>query len=531
MPSVNTIMLIFGLAALGILALSTLVGFLAGFKRELKLMIVFVVLLGLVWLVLGNVALLLDAELPAFATTMLSDLLSGILNLSDKLTFTSLRELIVEVAGGLVPDVKNLLVEGTKTYSLVMSVLEFVLRFVLILVGTIVVYVLCILIRLLSFIIGSIIRLCTIRSRRRKRNEREAKRETGLDEGVVVVKSDIYDGEVVVTLSRNPKKVRKGKRRGWAAGLGLLRGALTVLLICVPITGLLSIVSEVEPETVDMVMDIMGGGQQTTDKVAEGNNELLDWVFEFADEYDSGIVAEIIGSSEYFLGKPLDETLFDNLLKIETSTQTIYVREELIKLVQIANILPEAYAPDKAIPIDIWSLSDVKQDRIFEILKDFKLFYEIMPAAIEFAGNLKMVKDLLEPSGQTLDSLATVDWSRDLPLILDAVRIALELGDITQNFDPLKLNSDVLRDVVANIGATDFITKLMPVVINSALYLEMTKGFVGEWPKDHIISTDGITWENELVNLVDIYELFQTMELDLANLDIATILQDSLKQC
>ena len=131
----------------------------------------------------------------------------------------------------------------------------------MVVVGALVVYVLCILIRVISFVIRLIYRLFTIRYRRRKRAEREAKRETGLDEGVVVVKSDIYDGEVVVTLSRNPKKVRKGKRRGWAAGLGLLRGAFTVLLICVPITGLLSIVNEVEPETVDMVLDIMNGGQ------------------------------------------------------------------------------------------------------------------------------------------------------------------------------------------------------------------------------------------------------------------------------
>ena len=108
---------------------------------------------------------------------MLSDLLSGIFPDVTLGQFTSLRGLIVEVAGGLVPDIKNLLVEGTKTYSLIMSVLEFVLRFVLILVGTIVVYVLCIVIRLLSFVIGSIIRLFTIRRRRRKRKEREAKRQ------------------------------------------------------------------------------------------------------------------------------------------------------------------------------------------------------------------------------------------------------------------------------------------------------------------------------------------------------------------
>ena len=528
MPSVNTIMLIFALAALGILALSALVGFLAGFKRELRLMIVFVVLLGSVWLVFGNPGVILNTELPAFASTMLHDTLSGMFKGLDPMRFTTLSGVIAEVAGAAVPNIKELLVEGTKTYALLMSVVEFVLRFVFVLVGTIVVYVLCILIRVISFVIRLIYRLCTIRYRRRKRAEREAKRETGLDEGVVVVKSDIYDGEVVVTLSRNPKKVRKGKRRGWAAGLGLLRGAFTVLLICVPITGLLSIVNEVEPETVDMVLDVMNGGQ-SEGQVAEGDNELLDFVFEFAEAYDSGIVAEIIGSSEYFLGKELDETLFDNLLKIETSTQTIYVREEVIKIIQIANLLPEAYDPDKAIPIDIWSLSDVKQDRIIELLKEFKLFAEIMPVAIEFAGTLDVVKDFLGDSGQTLDSLSDIDWSSDLNYILDAVRHAIELGDITEEFDIMKLNCDVLRDVVSNIGKTEFIAKLMPIVINAALHLEMTQSFIGEWPKENVIVTDGISWDVELVNLVGIFEQFQTLDLDLANLDVMAIISDNEK--
>ena len=541
MPSVNTIMLIFALAALGILALSALVGFLAGFKRELKLMIVFVVLLGLVWLVFGNPAIILDATLPSFASTMLHDILSGMFDGLDVAGFTSLRGVIVEVAGSAVPNIKDLLVEGTRTYSLVMSVVEFVLRFVLVFVGTIVVYVLFILIRVISFVLRSIYRLFTIRRRRRKRAEREAKRETGLDEGVVVVKSDIYDGEVVVTLSRNPKKVRKGKRRGWAAGLGLLRGAFTVLLICVPITGLLSIVNEVEPETVDMVLDVMNGGQ-SNGQVAEGDNELLDFVFEFAEAYDSGIVAEIIGSSEYFLGSSLDETLFDNLLKIETSTQTIYVREELIKLVQIANILQESYDPDKKIPFDVWSLSDVKQDKIFELLGDFKLFAEIMPVAIEFASTLDLVKDLFKDTNldfnEEMAKLATIDWSHDLPYIFKAVRHALELGDITEGFDPLKLNSDVLRDVVKNLGATEFIAKLMPVVINVALYLELNPGteqefavsnLIGEWPKEHVIVTDGIAWDVELVNLVGIYEQFQKLNLDLGNLDIMDVISDNDK--
>ena len=338
MPNVNDLMLIFSLAVLGILVLSALVGFLAGLKREIRLTVVFIVLLLLVWLGMGNVAGLLDTTLPNMATTMLQDML-GVSQNAD-----SLRKVITEFLQINVSGFADVLVEGTHTYSFLMSIIEFALRTVLLIVGTIVVYVLFLLIRLLSFIIGGIIRLCTIKRRRRKLDAKEAARETDVEDGVVVVKSDVYDGEVVVTVSRNPKKFYRGKRRGWAAGLGLLRGALVAILLCTPITGLLSIVEEVEPETVDMVLDIMGG-DKNGNVAADTDSDLINWLFDLSEAYNDSAVGKTLSVPEYFLGKRLDDVFFDNVFKIETPTQTIYLREEIITLIQIANILPEAYDP------------------------------------------------------------------------------------------------------------------------------------------------------------------------------------------
>ena len=64
-----------------------------------------------------------------------------------------------------------------------------------------------------------------------------------------------------------------------------------------------------------MVTEIKGGGQ-SQGQVSQEDDSLLDWVFEFADAYDKGIVSDVINASGYFLGKDLDVTLFDNLLKI-----------------------------------------------------------------------------------------------------------------------------------------------------------------------------------------------------------------------
>ena len=515
MPNVNDLMLIFSLAVLGILVLSALVGFLAGLKREIRLTVVFIVLLLLVWLGMGNVAGLLDTTLPNMATTMLQDML-GVSQNAD-----SLRKVITEFLQINVSGFADVLVEGTHTYSFLMSIIEFALRAVLLIVGTIVVYVLFLLIRLLSFIIGGIIRLCTIKRRRRKLDAKEAARETDVEDGVVVVKSDVYDGEVVVTVSRNPKKFYRGKRRGWAAGLGLLRGALVAILLCTPITGLLSIVEEVEPETVDMVLDIMGG-DKNGNVAADTDSDLINWLFDLSEAYNDSAVGKTLSVPEYFLGKRLDDVFFDNVFKIETPTQTIYLREEIITLIQIANILPEAYDPTASIPIDIWALDDQKQDELFDLLKQVKVIYEIFPVVFEVAGELDMVKEILEPANQSLEGLVNIDWKVDWPLILDAVRATLELGPIDE-IDPLALNSEVLREVLGTLGSTAFLRELMPVAINCALHMAVVENFVGPWTGGEI-STENVSWRTELLNLVDIYDLFIELGLDFNDLDINELL-------
>ena len=286
-----------------------------------------------------------------------------------------------------------------------------------------------------------------------------------------------------------------------------------------------------------MALDFMGTGSSNT--VASESNDMIDWILDLSDAYNDSAVGKTLQAPEYFLGKRLDDVFFDDLFKIETSTQTIYLREEIITVIQIANLLPEAYKKEGVIPIDVWSLDDAKQDEIFRLLKEVKVFYEIFPVAIEVAGKLEMVQNILEPANQTLEGLETVDWTVDLPLILDAVRAALELGDFTSaEFDPLNLDSEVLREVVINLGSTTFLTEVMPIAINCALNMAFVEPFIGKWTGGEIV-TDHISWKDELLNLVEIYELFQELELEfdfsssklnelLGNEDKMTIASDML---
>ena len=56
MPNSSLIVLILGLVIILVLALGALLGFLAGLKRELKCLTVFVVILGLLWVIFGGSA-------------------------------------------------------------------------------------------------------------------------------------------------------------------------------------------------------------------------------------------------------------------------------------------------------------------------------------------------------------------------------------------------------------------------------------------------------------------------------------------
>ncbi|HPX21152.1 MAG TPA: hypothetical protein PLK86_06525, partial [Bacilli bacterium] len=354
------------------------------------------------------------------------------------------------------------MVEGSRAYALFTSILEGVVRLVGLLVGTLFAFILAGLIRFIAFIVRGIISLVKRGKAKRaaKKTEQvetveaeatpeptETVSETAPeDDGVVIVEAEDYTGDVVVTISKQPRKVKTGsKRRLWGAGVGLLKGMLFVILLSVPFTGIFSIVNAVDPNTVDVLesaLNLNGKASENGHVWVADSESTLDFLFDLAEAYDKAGIQRFINSSKFFFGKSIDLYLFDTLAKFETSSQTIYLREELITYINVANVALKAYDPETG-SFDIWSLSDADLDILFGYLNDAKLISEIIPVGIEYAGTIDTVKDLLAKSNQSLDKLIAVDWANDLPKILRAVRAALKLGDFTsEDFDPFDLDSD-----------------------------------------------------------------------------------------
>ena len=118
MLNANLISLIFGLVMVQVLLLGALWGFLAGLKRELKCLAIFVVVLGLSWVIFGG-----SASIDKNIIFGLSGTVSGILGAPAECT--TWREIALYFGQNNL-GLKEILIEGTNTYSLFMNVISII---------------------------------------------------------------------------------------------------------------------------------------------------------------------------------------------------------------------------------------------------------------------------------------------------------------------------------------------------------------------------------------------------------------------
>ena len=494
MLNTDLIVLIFGLVMILILALGALLGFLAGLKRELKCLTIFVVILGLMWVIFGS-----NASLDKNVMVGFSGVIKGMFQVPNELQ--TWREISLYLGQNLL-GLKEILKEGTETYSLYMNVVSTIVRGLFLVMGTVFAFVLSGLVRFVSFIVRLIVRKC-----------HKDKQETVKAEENVVTTTDEVE---------KPKRKMIGKRsvadRALGAGVGFLKSVLIVILICAPITGIISIVDTVDDDTVDAIEEITMGAQY------EGS--MIDWVFEVVHALDDSLFVDMLQSSEDILGKSISLSIFDSAFRVETDEGIVYVREELIKLIDIVDIVTPTYDATKGIPFDIWKLSSEELDVLFDTIAESKIVQAIIPVAFEYAGQMDAIKAWLKEAGlmNLNEFVKAVDWEQDLVPLLQTVKKALQVVNFNEPLDVLNLNSDILKDLISTLGDTTFFQELMPIVVDIALSLAVVENFAGEID-DITGNTISFSWKEELLNLIDIYELVQDLNLDLSTLNLNTLVE------
>lgn len=495
----NLILLLVGLGLLGIVVLFALWGFLGGLKRELSCIAVFLVLLVLAWLVFGNSGVLLNYSGSGV------DSLRNMFNLpaKDATIWDTIVDYLKSI-DGLNMDV--LLVEGKETYNLVYSIASCVATFILLIACTLVVVIITPIIRLISHIVMLIVNGAKKRKAQKQPVNAEAEpsektKDEEADDAVLVLKGVEGADDAVVTVSENelPEK-KKTKKRAWGAVAGALKGVFLIILLFAPISGIYAILRTASLETRTSISNLVNGS--STQVKVDSSTDPVDMAFDFVDAYGSSAIGKFVEGSSYFFGQSFSTLLFDSMSKINTSNQTIKLREELIVYLEVINQLGGNF--------EIGTWTDEEVSEALEILKDSKLLPEIMPVGIEFVSEIEFVKEALAKAVQTAPflSLRDIDWDQDVEIILDALKEAYKLDIFPlSDFNYLTMDSKILANVVEILGNAEIVNKVLPIIVKTGVKLDALENLIGQVNKK--LAIDSVNWKNELLKIVDIYAEFQ----------------------
>lgn len=499
----NLILLILGLGLLGIVILFALWGFLGGLKRELSCIAVFIILLVLAWLVFGNSGVLLNYS------GGLVDTIRSTLNLpqKDATVWETILDYLKSIEG---LNLSALLVEGKETYSFVYNLCSCIATIVLLVVSTLVVVIITPIIRLISHIVILIIHGVKKHKAKKQAAEGNASEESAeenanneeADDAILVLKGVEGADDAVVTVSEEElPEPKKSKKRVWGAVAGVLKGVFLIILLFAPISGIYSIMKTATPETRELISDLVTGNQ-TQQNVAEQNGP-VDMAFDFVDEYKDSAVGKFVESSSYFFGQSLSTLLFDSMASINTSTQNIKLRQELIVYLEAVNAL------EGNIEVGTWT--DEQLAAALDVLKDSKLLPEAMPVAIEYASEIEFLKSALDKAMQTTAFLALrdLDWDKEVETILDTVKEVYKLDLFPlEDFNVLTMNEQVLNQVINALCEGEFINTLLPILVKTGVKLEAVQNLTGNYDPKNLNLTD-ISWKEELNGLVDVYTIFK----------------------
>ncbi len=521
----NLILLLAGLGLLAVVALCALLGYFCGLKRELICIAVFIVLLVLTWLVFGDAATLLNAK---FGQNV-----ADILGINDS-SIVTIWDAIVAYAKTVIPNGEVLLVEGNETYSLCLSIASAVCRAAGLLVGTLAILIICPIIRLITFIVRLIVKKVKANKAKAKEEQTLEAQEQPADEkadmvvadeasteeekGEQVVVNEATTGQdAVVTKDENELEQKPTRRPILGAVAGALKGLFVMVLVCVPFAGISSIAEKVSDDTKGILSEALNGTIKV--ELAE-SNDTVDMVFDLVDSYDNSILGKYDGISAFFFKESFGERLFDQMFKIETDNQKMYLSEEIEVFITAANELEGN--------TNFTTMSKEQFANVLNALKDSKLLVEAMPAVIEFLAAMDSVEELLGTENMAFLELRYINWDKDLETILDAVIEAYDLGLFPiKDLNFLTLDVEELREVTTILGNAELMNEAYPLLVKVAFGMPKVQELFGDITGE--IQVEELDIATELDALVDIYAKFQKLEItSLDNLDTNALISEIL---
>ena len=531
----NDLMLFAGLGVILFIVIMGIIGFCVGAKREFVWITILLLLLGIVWIAFGNVDKLLSTNVTNYASTI--DQAVG-----KSYSYTTLWEFVLAYAKDAITDGEVLFVEGSKAYQALYDIVSCVLRAALLIIGTISVIItvlvfrfVVLLVRMIVGLIKLIVRLFS-KKRRPKEPKTAVKQPVIAEEVIVTHDNNNNSSNAIVTVDKQPTTYKKKKKlRWWGAGVGIAKAMLILILIFVPISGVVTIASSVSSESIKAANVIINGEAKGPKKVADADST-IDQVYEYINAYQDSFLGKFMDFSSFFFKDDLSNLIFDDLLTIKMDGEKISLPKEVITYIKVVNYFAPMLENGEYEIYDYAINHPTEMDEAFAILKKSKLIPAIVPVGIEYASTMDSVKTQLADAGFTeeeindiFSTLIDINWREDWELLCDILRDGITVTDFfAEKIDILAFNSEPLRKVLTNLGATHLLNEIMPIAIKFALNMEQVKKLIGE---DVTVNLDGLNWSNELANFADIYDCFVKLGIgldDFSKIDLNYI-QELLK--
>ena len=248
----------------------------------------------------------------------------------------------------------------------------------------------------------------------------------------------------------------------------------------------------------------------------------LEEYVKFVDDLDNSPYVKLVRSIKTD-ETTLDLVLFDTVMNGNYEEYNIKTRESLSAIVEIgydvALIVNECQTPDGKL-----DLNKVDFDQIGDLVEkvtEIDLLMEAIPVALELGLSMESITTSLPvPIDDELkQTLVSIDWKNDVAAIANVVRTLGEvknLNEVMENPTTLlsKENENIIYDIITQLSDLTLVTKVLPTAVEYAMQMDEVKELIG----DATVDLSNIIWEEELVQIAEIYKVFLTLSSDITSL-------------
>ena len=305
-------------------------------------------------------------------------------------------------------------------------------------------------------------------------------------------------------IKKRGRIIRKSKQRIFGGLVGLIPGAMSVIMLFVPISGIFSIASSFT--RVDKKESVSFGTL-----LDEEDYNALQKTFNAYDESIPGMIFNLSTSKD---GRSLDLVLLDRFISVKIDDKEFNIRKDIERLGQFAtNIastgITDVIASDTLTPNQLLEAVDGDEELIedaFQSLGDVEFIDLILNTGVEYLDKSRLVDSSLELASDSVDyaSLSKLDWSSEFAQMGKIVIATVELLDALPEankdlpISELKFTAEMLdemdghkvEDALTNFADELFGSELINEASTAGLALlfnnEGIKEIVGEVDKEEL---------------------------------------------